>query len=700
MKLDKHSYSILIEHCKKLVGLSDNLQRWNASLYGQFIKMSTEYTLSELRRHWSLYADMQILPQQRIDAIRDSFSKKVEAPFQEGSDDTKITFVLGAVRSAGPLFMKALHVTSEHFRSYRETGVTFSDPNQIANATLINPIFAYSLAGVLCSVHYGVDPLNSFHLAEVFGNAKGSVSVADTVRSARTEFSHWCTAFHTSITPAFSNIPVIRFFLGEVTAVCRALRAFATTGVLEINIPVTQWKSQLIQLSRDEYVSRSAPVAFNVIDTSNLEDHIGLLNVLIASVPLLSISSVSSVLYTESLLFRGEDATKEFAKILHANITTVGLLIGLCPVDYLSGFTTRSNTHELLLYRALKKKVPQFHQVTVWKAPTSGDNAVARAGGNCQPPVFDSHQLGTLLYDMYYQIFDPEDPRHFCMLDRADMLKALANSNLIHFIRESFVLFLKLVRDRLCISEERWSEIMDRFLFLHDGYRSHSMNISYQDLCAHLYRHGVYTVTSYHAKHMKIGRVSQWNTVPPLVRVILNIPREKLAVLVSLGESASTPLLQCEIRGPTSLHVFTAVHVAFGRSIPMGTKAHPRVVFNEDPEGWNGASSLVASFTMPTRLLTDIEPPENLRVCFSVRSTPASVMSLIGLLGPELSLFSAKLMDESHVHVLPEQPVSPLETLKFRRRSVRIQCWVYGLRSESLVQQSLGWMRNANWLLP
>jgi hypothetical protein len=56
--IDTNSHSVLVEQCKKLVGLSDSLRSWRASPYGRFIKTGTEHTLAELRRHWSLYIGM------------------------------------------------------------------------------------------------------------------------------------------------------------------------------------------------------------------------------------------------------------------------------------------------------------------------------------------------------------------------------------------------------------------------------------------------------------------------------------------------------------------------------------------------------------------------------------------------------------------------------------------------------------------
>jgi hypothetical protein len=53
------------------------------------------------------------------------------------------------------------------------------------------------------------------------------------------------------------------------------------------------------------------------------------------------------------LFYRGQNVTKKFAERLHADTATISLLC-LCSVDYLSGFNTRSNTHELMMSTLLK----------------------------------------------------------------------------------------------------------------------------------------------------------------------------------------------------------------------------------------------------------------------------------------------------------------------------------------------------------
>jgi len=131
------------------------------------------------------------------------------------------------------------------------------------------------------------------------------------------------------------------------------------------------------------------------------------------------------------------------------------------------------------------------------------------------------------------------------------------------------------------------------------------------------------------------------------------VPREKVAAVGAIN-NIGTPPMNCYVRGTFTSNIFSAVHVAFGRVIPMGTSSRPWVRFEEDHDGWKGSSPLVASFIMPSAVLTLLEPPQNLFVSLAFRSTPASTTQLFPLLGPSLSIYEAPLMDIAHVHILPE----------------------------------------------
>ncbi|KAI0630923.1 hypothetical protein C8Q77DRAFT_1062112 [Trametes polyzona] len=655
LHLDANSLAVLRSHCQKLVDASADLESWRLSPYGPFLHFSTEYTLSELRRHWSLYHSMQNLPPHRLSAIREAYGMAFKS--SQRSRGTPMT----AARAAGPLIARSSHVSAEQVKNYWKTGTTFFDVRQISLATFLNPTFAYCLLGEGCNVHYASDPLVTFHSAEVFGNSVGDVQPGELVKAARSEFSVWCRTFRESLT-THRRSPCVRMCLAEATAFCKALRGFRASHMLNPGIPIAQFKTQLLRLFAEEYVDGGAPAAFNVIETSNLIDHVGLLNVLIAAAPLLA-PSPTSVLYTESLVFLGDDATKEFANLLYADIGTVGLLLDLCPIDYLSGFTSRSNTHELLAYQAAQGKVGQFQQVTTWKRPMSSDSDVALHGSRSQlPPVFESRQLGTLLFDMYHAIFEQEDAPTFLQENLMNLRKAIATSNIIHYMREGFVLLLRSVRERLRIPREQWLEVMDRFLDLEGSDRTMPMNtINRNDLYAHLHRQGVHTLGYYKTDRLpRIGRFAGWDAVPPVVRIILSVPREKITAFESVVRTAKsgTPLLHCDVRGNRCHNTFGAVHVAFGRILSTGTRSSPRVLFEEDTEGWKGSLPLVASFCLPSMLLTHFEPPSNLRVCLSVRCTTGTA-TLIPHLGLNLEVFGAALMDEDHVFVVPEAALPP-----------------------------------------
>ncbi|KAJ7884877.1 hypothetical protein B0H13DRAFT_1506129, partial [Mycena leptocephala] len=55
MHLDLASLAVLVSDCQKLLAMSATLNQWRSSPYSHFIGMCTQYTLTELRRHWSLY---------------------------------------------------------------------------------------------------------------------------------------------------------------------------------------------------------------------------------------------------------------------------------------------------------------------------------------------------------------------------------------------------------------------------------------------------------------------------------------------------------------------------------------------------------------------------------------------------------------------------------------------------------------------
>ncbi|KAE9396401.1 hypothetical protein BT96DRAFT_922159, partial [Gymnopus androsaceus JB14] len=376
--------------------------------------------------------------------------------------------------------------------------------------------------------------------------------VGEGLQAAQRQFGEWCDAYRARATSKSATI-TLRFLVAEATALV---------------------------------------VAPSVFSNANQSVHTG--------IPFLN--------GKPSLLSKAEDATKEFAERLFADLGMMALLLGVVPVDYLSGFFSRSNTHEIMLHKIVSGG--QFQQVTTWKSPTSSDVPPdARS-----PIVFDNMQLGTFLWDVYRCMFEDEDSMTFWR-KHGHNWKAIAHSDLIKYNRESFVLLLKLIRSNLTLSAEEWE-------------------------------HSVYTVSTYRLTLPRMGRFSEWSSVPQLVRIVLAVPHSVLEDVFE-GENTGTPILQCDVQGLWSMNVFSAIHAAFGRVSSAGTRASPRISFEEDKEGWKGRSPLVVSFTMPTQLLIAIEPQDNLTVSFSIRGA-----------GPTAMVFAPKLGITLHVHVMPEPNLS------------------------------------------
>ncbi|KAJ7879178.1 hypothetical protein B0H13DRAFT_2543854 [Mycena leptocephala] len=455
MRLDSASFAVLVSHCQKLLAMSAILKQWCSSPYSHFIGMCTQYTLTELCHHWSLYEAMQNLSPQRISAVERAFS---EVSREAAVLERHLVATFNSARSAGPLMAQALRVCGDQSTKYWDTGGSFTSEAETRNSKLLNPMFAYSLGGEGCSINSIADPLVSFHLASALGNSKQELTVMNIVVAAKTQFEGWCSSFHKAIVASESaarSTMIVRFFVGEATAVCHSLRTYSTTGALAAG---------------------------------------------------------------------------------HTDLSNLALLVGICPVGYVSGFSSRSNVHELIIHDTHNKKpedVAQFHRMTSWKSPSSANDFGPHTSNEKHLlPIFDTEQLGTCLYDMYRHAFEKK-PSYLARLDSISMQRAFAISNLVTEIRETFVLFLKLFRDRLEIPETRWSEMMKHFFTLLQ---------EEDEAIDHYHRHDFYTRSHLHG--IGIGFLPSFASS--------SSSRGKIV----LSSSSETPLLQCEFKGTALRQVF------------------------------------------------------------------------------------------------------------------------------------------------
>ena len=647
--LDEKSHSFLIGQCQTLLEVSQSITTWNDSKYAKVIRMCNVNTLVELRRHWELYVQTDKLSPARKKQLKQMVLSSIGTT--RSTKHGKLNFV--PCRSAGPYFPQSGQPATEVFRHYWKTGITSLSPQLISAATLVNPTFVYSLTGEGFALHYGTTPISPFHLAPAFlASKKKTPTMPELVDCAKSQFFGWVKHSRAFVEGKPGKL-IIRLFAGDAIFLCRALAHHTGTGTTPTNLTVAPWNAVPLVLDGGDYaLGDDAPTSFNIIETSNIMDHIGLLNVLLSVLPILS-PDPSSTLFTEALLYTGKDATKNLTEQLCADVSTISLLLDLAPINYFSNFNTRSNAEEILVTKLNMSSFCQYHERIVWKRPITGDPIItSRFHHPASIPIsFEPQNLGKLLFDIYLKMFASDDTMSLLI----NPLRSLQNPELVHYVRETFAVFLAIVKRRVNVN---WDSAMASFFDLLDNDRSLMMGLSnYQDLCTHLCLAGVYTTEFTGTSPAKEGRFRGWTHVPPTVSVVLVVPRERLRVISDMDPNkVGTPILHGNLHGRTTHNIFASLKVGFGKITPSGTGACPGVVFEPDPSSWAGTSPLVVSFPVPSCAL-HIERPDIMTVALSLRSTPQTSMMFVSKLGAYLSIFVAPLMDHSQVFVVPNEPL-------------------------------------------
>ena len=645
--IDEQSHSFLVAQCQALIEASESITAWNDSKHSKFLRMCNVNTLRELRRHWELYVKAGQLPSAGKKRLKEMVLSSIRA--------TKSTRHKGSVLhpcpSAGPYFLQSMEPASQVFRHFWKTGITSLDPRDVSTATFVNPTFVYSLTGEGFALHYDTTPISPFHLAPAFLDSKGKIpTMPELVTCAESQFFGWARHFRTFVQEKPGKL-TIRLFAGDVLFLCRALVHHVGTGKTPPDLTVAPWNRAPLVLDGGDYGrGDGAPTSFNVIETSNVMDHIGLLNVLIAVLPLLS-PTPSATLFTEALLCTGDDATKSLSVQFCADVSTMSLLLDLAPINYLSNFNTRSNAEEVL-WKKLHPEFRQYHERITWKRPTTGDSTIA-SHPHCPvhiPISFEPHNLGGVLFNIYLKVFTSDD----LMSHISNPLQCLLDSKIVHYVRETFAVFLATIKRRVNVD---WDSTMVSFLDRLETNRTVDMGLqNFQDLCTHLHLAGVYTFQPLRTPVKKEGRFQGWTRVPPTVSVILVVPRSKFQVLLDMDPNqVGTPALNGNLLGLNTHNVFSSLKAGFGKVTPSGTDAHPGVVIEPDPTSWAGTSPLIISFSVPSWAL-HFAHPDAMTIALGIRPTLQTSMLFTPKLGKHLMIFTAPLMDRSQVFVVPNEP--------------------------------------------
>lgn len=664
--LNDESLELLHAQAKKLHSLSASIQSWHGSEYGRLLRMCDQGTLRSVRKVWSSYGNSELSGEDRT-----SYNKRFECSMQTARDIK--TQQLGSgmnltgIRTAAPVGFASLKDLPQMFQHFWKHGVTDEDRGRLSKNKHPNPMFTGSLDDAF-TLHYGTDPLLGFHLANAYAPLTpdsplvltGKSDLRTVVAAARLQFRKWSTSFRRLARKRLT----VRFFAGDALALCHTLQDKRTTGGnSQSHWYRDQYHLDPLILDSEDYAAKGiAPLLFNVIDTSNLIDHLGAINILVAASPLLD-DSLSATLYTEALV-KTEDDLKLFVdRILCGHFPTISILFALVPIEYWTNASAVSGVEEHMFNNVLgtmgglDRKSGQMHSRLTWKRRGLGSTAV---------PVlrFDGTELAHILFDVYLKMFQNENMKKlFLNIDAFTM----QNNSLLHYHRGSLASFLRLVKGSVAVD---WDQTMSVFIDLVENSQELLMAKPYiQELYLHLHLLGLYTVPKFrpsfaftrHAQALK--GLSAWKDIPPVICITLRVPRAKLRAITEVPvKRLGTPILQCSLQssgqsfGRQWQNIFSVVQLAFGDISTVGSRCEDgfEVEVSEDVHGWNGHSSLVVSFLAPTWIV--LLEPHATTVGLGVQCTPQSLLTFRGSLGNEMNIFTTALGNEDAVYITKYRP--------------------------------------------
>lgn len=573
---------------------------------------------------------------------------------------------LTAFRSAAPMGVSVIQDIPKLSEQFWKYGVLNGDHSSVSESSFPNPMFAGSLEDPF-TLHYGTDPLLGFHLATAYaslisGSPLDSSKVphsSKVVAAAQFQFGKWCTAFRNH---AQNNI-TIRFFIGDALAFCHTLQhKYATNDTSLANWYRDQSHLEPLILDGEDYLSKkNAPLVFNVIDSSNLLDHIGAINLMVAISPLLE-NSQHATLYTETLVKTQKDRRAFIDSFFCGHFPSISILFGLIPLEYWTNSTAISTVDENIIDTILNENgnaaiSGQMQSRIVWKRLDTESDMVPILNLNAP-------ELAHIMYQVYLKMFEHEDMAR--LLSKINT-PSIQNLSLIHYNRGSMASFLSFIKKRVSVD---WDSMIDIFLSLVESDTCLLMGRNYlQDFYLQLHLLGVFSASVYSPSFNNDGRLkslkglSAWKEVPSVVCITLKIPRAKLGVITKVPfQDLGTPILHCELQSSSQYraqgwhNIFATIQLGFGTLSTSGSRYGPEFGVNivEDTHGWHGQSPLIVSFLAPSWVL--LLEPQGATIALGIQTTPLSLQTFMKVLGPSLIIHKTVLANEYDVYITKFRP--------------------------------------------
>jgi hypothetical protein len=628
-------------HSIKLGALSESLDKWKTGPY-KALDIGTAETLRQLHRYWLKCSQTPTrkVYEQTQTAMREVFSKL------KAEDDELVIAPL--IRSFGPDAGLWQCIASSHICEYWTFGVadTLDSPKQ----PICNPLFLYSsVAGDQFAIHKNTHPLSVFNLGMIsvrepfdpsdrYNDAKRiKESMPKVLLNAKEQFRTWCEAFKTAEIS-------LQFVIGDPMAFCYALlKQDAPQHVQFITNYSAPW-SPNSTLDLKSVI----PTSFNVIDTSNLMDNVGLVNVLVATVPLLE-ESPSSTIYTITATRPWPGDTEILEDYMGTPYVTCSVL-GIAPVAYLTGVSnTGLSQDEALVIDMIEPEHPIPLQM-VWKIPSGGDPNVKIQNKHC----FDAVELSGFLFSIYTRMFVHEEAMHNILQDGFKRTVETKHISVRH-TKAGFAAFVAFLKRRHSTNFDQAIEAFHELL----KFTTESQDLRLQMVCMGVEMPKMELPSTEELKAMfpqlGDGEIRSPDEIKPVTFVVFTVPRARLRAVTQRYMERKVKY-EFHVRlysTPTSYQIFSSPSAAFG-TLVTDSDGETRILFGDD--GWHGISDL--HITLP--LLTSFFITETTwTISFHLTATPGTSKAFRKNYGKDLEIFRSSVLDTNHVRILNSLPNAP-----------------------------------------
>ncbi|KAF1944977.1 hypothetical protein EJ02DRAFT_509908 [Clathrospora elynae] len=656
--IDNESLRILQTQAKNLLKHALSLETWEQGPYSRLVTFSDSITFANVIKLWELYATTRS-DQSNYKAVQESV--KIQWSNAREIQKSKIGtngIILDGVRSSAPLVQQALVDFGKGYQTFWETGTCLDDKKITRKLSIANPMFLCLRKDLI--LHYGTDPLFGFHLAPLYShlsaespldpNESSFKASPKAMNLAMTQFFAWSNAFR-----KMSDRVRVRYVNSDAIAFCHVLQHQRVHGESHsANWYRNNWGYSRLTLDSSDYnASGKAPTSFNVIDTSNLTDHLGILNILAAAGPLLAQHSAAT-LRTEILIPREATVSESVRTLLSGDLPTVALILGLKPAQYWTNATATwhvNNSLDTNISFAKTVMLGLSRHIILWKPAELA---------NIQ---WDATSLADFIFQVYLEMFRDENlNRKLGILRIADhdMLERKIHAFEV-YTRASFAALLQNVKISGVVA---WHSLIERLInkVLFDQTLIIGAH-HYQSLMVHLDMLGLSSLDLYdwwHPKNcryeLQSGPFRGWVNIPSTVCITLAVPRKAVQKFADL--SNGTPL--CHIMTQSSIsmkqNIYSDVQLGFGTITTSGKVFSDDYTLNieEDVQNWQGKTPLIVSTMVSTCALVNEGDPA-CKIKFALKNTPANVSNFLRELGMMLELYGSAV-GQSNVFVTKYRP--------------------------------------------